>query len=161
MTFIRRFIAAAACLASLNACSTGPKLATPLNSGYDKITIARADGPETDVEPIKPEFISEIRKTADVYTVIEVYQAKNGQVNALADQVVAGFRRMSGRVPGLVSFNVLKGADRRVLNYAQFENKAAFEAWKAGAAFKQSREAVKPFAMNVEDERFDVVYIQQ
>lgn len=145
----------------LNACSSKPKVGDSFSSGYDKITIARADIPGAENEQIKPEFISEIRKTSDVFTVVEIYQAKNGQVAALADQAIGGFRQMSSKVPGLVSFNVLRGSANRVLNYAQFENKAAYDAWKASAVFRQHREAVKMFSKSVEDEQFDVVYIQQ
>lgn len=145
----------------LNACSSKPKIATPFSNGYDKITVARADVAGGEGETIKPEFISEIRKTSDVFTVLEIYQAKGGQANALSDQIVSGLRQMSGKVPGLVSFNVLRGAGNRVINYAQFENKAAFDSWKSGATYKQHRESVKALVKGIEDERFDVVYIQQ
>ncbi|MCM2282911.1 MAG: antibiotic biosynthesis monooxygenase [Bdellovibrionaceae bacterium] len=144
----------------LSGCSSTPKVATPFSSGYDKITIARGDGPAEN-ETIKPEFVSEIRKTAEVWTAIEVYYPKNGQTGPLADQVVSGFRRMSGQVPGLVSFNILKGAGGRVLNYAQFEHKDAYQAWKASATYKQHHDAVRSFAQKVEIDTFDVIYIQQ
>lgn len=133
-----------------------------LGEGYDKITIARneaAPGPET----IKPEYISEIRKTPDVVTVISRYNAKKGQQLPLVDTMINELRKAVGKVPGLISFNIHRGhGGITVMNYIQFDSKASFDSYLASAAYREMNVALKPFAAAIgEPERLDVVYIQQ
>ena len=132
-----------------------------LDSGYGKITVARADIPGAENEQIKPEFISEIRKTSEVVTVLETYVPKRGQQQNLVNALLAEFRRMSGKVPGLVSFNLHRSKSSKVYNYIQFDSKGALAAWQASAPYKAHLEAVSPFINSAEPEELEVFYIQQ
>ncbi len=145
----------------MSGCSSKPRKMEALDSGYEKITIARADIP-SDNEPIKPEFVSEIRKSNDVITILETYSPKRGQQQNLVEALTAQFRRMSGKVPGLVSFNLHKSTSKtgRVYNYIQFDSKGALAAWQASSPYRSHLEAVSPFIVSAEPDVVEVFYIQ-
>jgi quinol monooxygenase YgiN len=147
---------------ALSACTSSPRKMEALDSGYDKITIARNDTP-TENEQIKPEFITEIKKSNEVVTVLETYTPKRGQQQNLVQALLAEFRKMSGKVPGLVSFNLHRANTKtgHVYNYMQFESRGALAAWQASEPYKSHLAAISPFITSAEPEPLEVVYIQQ
>jgi quinol monooxygenase YgiN len=157
-----KWIPALIILSTLVGCNSNPRKMEALDSGYEPIKIARADIPG-DGEQIKPEFVSEIRKSNEVVTVLETYSPKRGQQQNLVEALVSEFRRMSGKVPGLVSFNLHKSTNKtgRVYNYIQFESKGALAAWQASSPYRAHLEAVSPFIVSAEPDVVEVFYIQQ
>jgi heme-degrading monooxygenase HmoA len=149
-------------LALFAGCSTNKKVpANGFSSGYEKITVAAADRGEKDNEVIKPEYITEVKKNNAVYTLMHIHYAKSGRQQSLVDTQINEFRKMFGKVPGLVSFNLHKGnGGVRVINYVQFETKDVYDAWQASASFREYMAAIKPFTAKTETEVFDVVYVQ-
>lgn len=151
-----------ALLIAASSCSSKAKKMDSLSDGYDKITIARNES-APGAESIRPEYISEIRKTPDVITAVSRYNAKKGQQLPLIDTLIGELRKSVGKIPGLISFNVHRGySGVAVMNYLQFESKSSFDSWLASAAYRDMNTSLKPFAAVIGDtERLDVVFIQQ
>ena len=152
--------AMAAALVLASGCATKARKMEALGNGYDKITIARADIPGEN-EAIKPEFVSEIRKNADIATSLEIYMPRKKGDSGLVDKIVTELRSISGRVPGLVSFNVHSAQDGRVFNYAQFESAGAMAAWYEGGQYRALSKSLEPFYKTADVSTLKVNFIQQ
>ena len=148
---------------AISGCASARKKAAvdELGTGYEKITVARNTQTGSDSEVIKPEYITEIRKGSEVVTVLYLFTPKPGQQARVTEALTSEIRRTVGKIPGLVSFNLHQGKNgKQVVNYAQFESKSAYEAWRAGALLREQLEAVSPFLLKWEAEVHEVSYIQ-
>jgi len=143
------------------ACSSRSRV-DGFSSGYDKITVARAEtikGAESD--SIAPEFITEIRRRADVVTAVYLYQSMPGRQQALTTSLSQHLRTSAGQIPGLVSFNVHQGENgRRVFNYMQFENRKFFDAFRASQVHRQMVDKLRGFVESSDLEVYQLVLVQ-
>jgi heme-degrading monooxygenase HmoA len=72
---------------------------------------------------------STIRAGAEVFTLINVFSVAADRQQELTDLLIAATEHTMRNLPGFISANIHKSVDgRRVINYAQWQSREAFEA---------------------------------
>jgi len=73
--------------------------------------------------------VAQISPDKDIVTLINTFTVEPDNQQRLVDVLVEGIRKTINTLPGFVSANIHKSLDgTRVVNYAQWENREAFEA---------------------------------
>jgi heme-degrading monooxygenase HmoA len=72
---------------------------------------------------------STIRAGAEIFTLINVFSVAPDRQQELADLLIEATEHTMRNLPGFISANIHKSFDgRRVINYAQWQSREAFEA---------------------------------
>src|SRR3954465_3451710 len=72
---------------------------------------------------------STIRAGAEIFTLINVFSVAPDRQQELADLLIEATEHTMRNLPGFISANIHKSFDgRRVINYAQWQSRDAFEA---------------------------------
>ncbi len=108
-----------------------------------------------------PDLTTRISAGVSPLTLVNVFTTKEGQQQAFCDAQIAEYRRLAGMFPGQLAANLHRGlAGRKVVNYAQFTDEAAYRQWRNSDEFDRHREIIRPFLDNVEPELYEVLYVQ-
>lgn len=93
--------------------------------------------------------ISEIRASAPIATLINVFTVSPENQRALVDLLERATVETMRRLPGFISANIHRSLDgSRVTNYAQWESVAAFEAMLKNRAVQPHMQAARALASN-------------
>ncbi|CAN5625653.1 antibiotic biosynthesis monooxygenase [soil metagenome] len=106
--------------------------------------------------------MAEITHSGNVVTLINVFAVKPENQQRLLDLLVEATESVMNRKPGFVSANLHKSLDgARVVNYAQWRSKEAFEAMlEDPAAIGHMREAAE-LAESFEPRLYEVAFVDE
>jgi quinol monooxygenase YgiN len=106
--------------------------------------------------------MTKIEKGGDVVTLINVFTVKPENQQRLLALLVEATESVMNRQPGFVSANLHKSLDgARVVNYAQWRSKEAFEAMlEDPAAVRHMKEAAR-LAEGFEPHLYEVAFVDE
>lgn len=106
--------------------------------------------------------MARISPDKDVVTLINTFTVEPDNQQRLVDVLVDAIQTTINALPGFVSANIHKSLDgRRVVNYAQWESREAFEvAFENSEAMSHMREAGK-IAENSEPYLYEVSFVDE
>lgn len=106
--------------------------------------------------------MTRISQDNDVVTLINVFTVAPGDQERLLDLLVEATEKVIKGQPGFVSANLHKSLDgTRVVNYAQWQSREAFEAMLADAAARAHMQEAAKIAEKFEPHLYEVSFVDE